>query len=64
MLIACVRGVLGVALLMAASGGGAAAGSLTVDKLRCEYKTDPIGIDAARPRLSWVLAAADPRSAA
>ena len=23
--------------------------------LRCEYRTDPLGIDAARPRLSWVI---------
>jgi alpha-L-rhamnosidase len=33
-----------------------AAGSLTVDNLRCEYKTDPIGLDVAQPRLSWTLA--------
>jgi alpha-L-rhamnosidase len=25
--------------------------------LRCEYLTDPLGIDAVRPRLSWTLAA-------
>jgi alpha-L-rhamnosidase len=24
-------------------------------RLRCEYATNPMGIDAARPRLSWVL---------
>jgi alpha-L-rhamnosidase len=24
-------------------------------RLRCEYKVDPLGIDAARPRLSWQL---------
>ncbi len=23
--------------------------------LRCEYRVDPLGIDAARPRLSWIL---------
>lgn len=25
-------------------------------KLRCEYSTDPIGIDATQPRLEWILA--------
>ena len=28
---------------------------LRVQNLRCEYKVNPIGIDAARPRLSWRL---------
>ena len=23
--------------------------------LRCEYLTDPVGIDVPQPRLSWVL---------
>lgn len=27
----------------------------TVVKLKCEYKTDPLSIDVARPRLSWQL---------
>src|SRR5262245_23365393 len=26
-----------------------------VGRLRCEYRTDPIGIDDPRPRLSWIL---------
>jgi len=26
-----------------------------VTNLRCEYRTDPLGIDAAKPRLSWIL---------
>ncbi len=29
--------------------------------LRCEYLTDPIGVDAANPRLSWELRATDAR---
>jgi len=29
--------------------------SLRVDRLRCEYRENPLGIDASRPRLSWVL---------
>jgi len=50
----------------------AAAGSLTVASpngllravhLRCEYLTDPLGIDVARPRLSW-RCVAGPRQAA
>lgn len=34
----------------AASGAG-----VTVERLRCEYLTDPLGIDTPRPRLSWVI---------
>ena len=26
-----------------------------VQKLRCEYKENPLGIDAQKPRLSWQL---------
>jgi alpha-L-rhamnosidase len=29
--------------------------SLVVQDLRCEYKVDPLGIDVAQPRFSWVL---------
>ena len=28
---------------------------LAVKNLRCEYKSDPMGIDVRRPRLSWEL---------
>ena len=28
---------------------------LSLTRLRCEYLKDPLGIDVARPRLSWVL---------
>lgn len=28
---------------------------LTTSDLRCEYTSNPLGIDAARPRLSWIL---------
>ncbi len=37
--------------LMATSG-------ITPTNLRCEYRVDPDGIDAARPRLSWTLESA------
>jgi alpha-L-rhamnosidase len=29
--------------------------AVTVNHLRCEYRQDPLGIDAAKPRLSWIL---------
>lgn len=32
---------------------------LAVKNLRCEYKTDPLGIDVRKPRLSWELASAE-----
>ena len=38
-------------LLAAAS----AAHAVTVQNLRCEYLKDPLGIDVAKPRLSWQL---------
>ena len=37
---------------------GLAAG-LVVTALKTEYKVDPLGIDVATPRLSWVLSSAD-----
>jgi len=33
----------------------AALGDLQVSDLKCEYRVDPLGIDVARPRLSWTL---------
>ena len=29
--------------------------AVEIQKLRCEYLKDPLGIDATKPRLSWVL---------
>lgn len=34
---------------------GAANVQLTIEDLRCEYRVDPIGVGAQRPRLSWKL---------
>ena len=46
----------GFAVLMAMLATTAlGAEDLHVKDLRCEFRTDPLGIDAARPRLSWVL---------
>ncbi len=33
----------------------AVAADLSVSNLRCEYQTNPLTVDTARPRLSWVL---------
>ena len=35
---------------------GAPAAALTATALQCESRTDPLGLDTAAPRLSWVLA--------
>ena len=37
------------------SGTATVEPGLTPDRLRCEYLVDPLGIDAARPRLSWIV---------
>ncbi len=34
---------------------GAASASMTVGTLRCEHLENPLGIDAAKPRLSWIM---------
>ena len=39
-----------------------AARSADVTGLRCEYRDNPLGIDAAKPRLSWKIEAGDQRS--
>jgi alpha-L-rhamnosidase len=47
-----------------AAGAGSSASLTTPFSLRCEYLQDPLGIDVAEPRLSWILSAssADARS--
>ena len=50
--------VVAVGLLFAVDSV-AAAPPLTVTNPRCEYLTDPLGIDVAQPRLSWELEASD-----
>jgi len=42
--------------LMTAACGGGRAGRLRAVDLRCQYRTDPLGIDEASPLLSWKLA--------
>jgi alpha-L-rhamnosidase len=36
----------------------AAVADMQAEQMRCEYRTDPVGLDAVAPRLSWVLASA------
>jgi hypothetical protein len=47
----CKSLVIALPLLLATSLHGAA-----VEHLRCEYGTAPLGVDVAKPRLSWVIA--------
>ncbi len=51
---------LGFPLLMCISMGVtlSAQAQVTVSDLKCEYKTDPVGIDVVEPRLSWKIEAA------
>lgn len=45
-----------VPILLACLAAGIPAHSLSVHGLRCEYHENPVGLDAARPRLTWTLA--------
>jgi alpha-L-rhamnosidase len=60
----CSLRCIAVALVMASVASLAFAfaenATFTVERLRCEYRANPLGIDAATPRLSWNLAARDP----
>src|SRR5215472_14578387 len=49
-----------ILLLLAAGLHGAA--SLRPDRLRCEYRANPQGIDVTEPRLSWTLAAVNAKA--
>jgi alpha-L-rhamnosidase len=39
-------------LLAFSTGHGTA---MTVTNLRCEYRSNPLGVDVAQPRLGWTL---------
>jgi alpha-L-rhamnosidase len=54
----CAVGVC-AALLMVGAAGAWGQGELGVKRLRCEYKVDPLGIDVAKPRVSWELESAE-----
>ena len=36
-----------------------ASAALTPARLRCEHETDPLGVDSAQPRLSWIVQSPD-----
>jgi len=42
-------------LLTSFHAGSESSSTLLATHLRCEYLTNPLGIDVAQPRLSWVL---------
>jgi alpha-L-rhamnosidase len=46
-------------LMTAAPGRAAAVASVEPTELTCEYLKNPLGLDGARPRLSWKLRATD-----
>ena len=48
-------GLLGLGIVCLICGATRAEGGLTPTYLRCEYRSDPLGIDVARPRLSWLV---------
>ncbi len=59
--LACAAAIL-LCLSSCVSSSGLAAQvetRLAVTDLRCEYKVDPLGIDAKEPRLSWKLESAE-----
>ncbi len=47
------RFIFSLTLLIFATGQSWA--GLKVDRLRCEYLNDPLGIDVAQPRLNWIV---------
>lgn len=49
--------ICGAALLLARPTAlhAVEAPGIDVEDLRCEYREEPLGIDAAKPRLSWIL---------
>ncbi len=53
-------GLFSLMIPMATIFAAEAQGVLRPVDLRCEYRTNPLGIDTLVPRLSWKLAAADP----
>ena len=54
-LIEICKTALPFSILLFSLAAYAAAPALKVTNLRCEYKTNPLGIDAAQPRLLWQI---------
>src|SRR3954463_12168443 len=49
------------AFLIFMTGALYGASSMRPTQLRCEYRVNPQGIDAADPRLSWILTPVNPK---
>ena len=54
-LLQAIRLGLGVVAAAFACAAQSFASGVMVNELRCEYRANPIGIDVACPRLSWIL---------
>ncbi|TWT97589.1 Bacterial alpha-L-rhamnosidase [Botrimarina colliarenosi] len=52
-LVFCAAGV-------SASAAIAQEGLLEADRLRCEYRNEPLGVDSASPKLSWIVVSETP----
>jgi alpha-L-rhamnosidase len=48
-----------ILLIIVATGSSSGYAMITASHLTCEFRTDPMGIDAIPPRLSWVVEGAD-----
>jgi len=48
-----------VAVTLSLASLALAATPLTISNLRCEYKSNPVGIDIPQPRLSWELVSSE-----
>ncbi len=47
--------LIGITLSLVASSAASSGVALTVQDPQCEYRTNPLGIDTLKPRLSWIL---------
>ncbi|MHC4692950.1 MAG: glycoside hydrolase family 78 protein, partial [Planctomycetota bacterium] len=48
--------ILSATIMLAFSGCAIPTSSdVNVNKLRCEYRVNPLGIDVVKPRLSWIM---------
>ena len=59
----CIAKYFAVLLFFSFAGGIGSAmesGSVNPVRLRCEYRVDPLGIDALQPRLNWILEPTNP----
>ena len=52
-------GCLGLAAMPLRVTAAQATSAVRVEKLRCEYRINPLGLDVSQPRLSWIVAASE-----